>query len=302
MLAYRHTVFLHVAENLSFSKAAEQLFISQPAVSKHIQLLESQYHLSLFDRGGSSIELTQAGRVLLNYLTKAREIQRDLQFEMGQLEEASSSKGDLILGASTTVALYMVPEVLSGFSKQYPNLKIRLVNRNSQNILKALESHEIDLGIVEARGKKRTIRYEPFISDQVVAVCSTTSPLASKTHYSLEELVNLPVALREQGSGTLVALQSTLNTYGINLKELKVVIRLGGTEALKNFVLADECLGFLPYRSVVKEIRRGDLVLLEIGDLSISRQFYFIQRQGNSSDPLNMAFIRFAKLHHNNLL
>jgi DNA-binding transcriptional LysR family regulator len=114
----------------------------------------------------------------------------------------------------------------------------------------------------------------------------------------LADLKSLPIALREQGSGTLAALRTSLSQHGIKLSDLKVGIRLAGTEALKNFLKEDNCLGFLPRRALLRELRDGELVAVKIDQLHIARDFYFIQRQGTTDDGISKAFIRFAKMHY----
>lgn len=182
--------------------------------------------------------------------------------------------------------------------KKYKQVKVGLVNRNSENVLHALLDHEIDLGIIEGKKKNSLIQSQYFLSDEVVPVCSSSSPLAKHPRYSLGEIKKVDVALRERGSGTLAALMMALKKLGIKQSDLKVNIRLGGTEALKNFILADTCVGFLPMRAVTKELRAGNLVQLHFDGLSITRHFYFIQRMGENMSGLDHAFIKFAKSHY----
>lgn len=299
MLSARHEIFIEVATHLSFSKASHILFISQPAISKHIKALEEYYKTTLFARKGGSITLTDAGEILFNRLREARNIQKQLEFEMSTIKDQFLAKGQLNLGASTTVALYILPKLLSGFHQKYPEVKISLLNRNTDTIVKALLDQDIDVGIVEGKNKISSILYQPFMADEVVAVCSSKSPIARKASLTVDELKDHPVALREQGSGTLAALKDMLKKHGVRLSDLQVGVRLAGTEALKNFLKEDFCLGFLPKRSVLKEIKDGELVAVKIEKLQIVRDFFFIQRQGVDNDGLNKAFIRFAKMFHN---
>lgn len=298
MLSFKHEVFFEVAQQLSFTKASEVLCISQPAISNHIKQLESEFKANLFERKGNSILLTASGKILLEAVTKAKTIEKQLAYDMSTLHDVLNAKGELKLGASTTVALYIVPPVLSSFLKKHRQVKVGLVNRNSENVLKALLEHEIDLGIVEGKKKNSLIKSQYFLSDEVVPVCSSSSPLAKHPRYSLQDLKKLEVALRERGSGTLTALLQTLKKLGIKQSDLNVNIRLGGTEALKNFILADTCVGFLPMRSVAKELAAGILVQLHIDGLSITRHFYFIQRMGENMRGIDDAFIKFAKRHY----
>ncbi len=299
MLSVRHEIFLEVASHLSFSKASQTLFISQPAISKHIKALEDFYKTLLFERKGSSIVLSEAGKVLNRHLREAKHIQKQLEYEMSTLKDQFLAKGQLKLGASTTVALYILPRILSSFHQKFPNVQISLLNRNTDTIVKALLDQDIDVGIVEGKNKISSILYQPFMQDEVVAVCSAKSEIAQKASLHIEELRNFPIALREQGSGTLAALKYALQKHHVKISELKVGIRLAGTEALKNFLREDYCLGFLPKRSVLRELESGELVAVKIEKLQIIRDFFFMQRQGSDNDGLNKAFIKFAKMSYN---
>ena len=302
MLSFSLEVFYEVARQLSFSKAADTLFISQPAISRHIKSLERQYRISLFERKGNSIALTDEGALLFTHVKKAKELQRQMEFDVTSLAGKQQAKGSLIIGASTTVALYVIPKILSAFHQKHPNIKLRLVNRNSENILNALLNHEIDFGIMEQRTKISSAKYQFFLTDEVIPVCSAKSDLAKRKRISAAELKDLPVALRERGSGTLAAVMDALKKFKITPADLDASIILGGTEALKNFLLNDTCLGFLPLRSVVKQLKTGELVRLSIPGLHITREFFFVQRQGAEHDKINNLFIKFALQHYNKKL
>ena len=295
MLSTRHEIFIEVATQLSFSRASEVLFISQPAISKHIKALETFYKTTLFERKGNAIQLSQGGTLLLKRLKEAKKIQNELEFEMSILKDRLKAKGQLKLGASTTVALYIIPKILSAFHQKYPEVKISLLNRNTDTIVKALTDQDIDIGIVEGKKKNSSIQYLPFATDEVIAVCSAKSPIAKKRSLTIQEIKNYPVVLREQGSGTLTALKYNLEKNGVKLSELNVNVRLAGTEALKNFLREDNCLGFLPKGSVLKELKDGDLVTVKIENFQIIRNFFFIQRHGTQNNELSKAFIRFCK-------
>lgn len=302
MISFNHQVFLAVAQYASFTKASEALFISQPAVSKHIKQLEEYYKSALFERNGKTILLTEAGKVLHQHLLAANDISKQIEFDLASLNGGRQVKGELKLGASTTVALYIIPQVLSAFRKRYPDVKISLLNRNSENVLNALLAKEIDLAIIEGAGKRGQVSTQHFITDEVVPVCSSKSPVAQKQTYSLAELLKAPVALRERGSGTLVAIKSSLAKKGFKLSQLDICMRLGGTEALKNFLLADECIGFLPLKAVAKELQYGELTRLFVDGFSIVRQFYFVRRHGEEANGLNNSFARFALSYYNQKL
>lgn len=297
MISYKHEVFIEVARLLSFTKASQTLFISQSAISKQIQALESFYKTGLFERKGNSIHLTPAGKLLYERLLEARQFQQTLFQDMQALNEAFAPPLRMILGASTTISLYVLPRVLSAYLQQHPSLQLTLKNRNSENILKALLDHEIDLGIVEAVSKANNVTSIPFLTDDVIAVCSPTSPLKDQT-LTIADLRQTPIALRETGSGTLAVVEEALAATGIDLSELPVRVRLGGTEALKNFVRVDTAMAFLPRQAVAKELESGELIQLHINGLQITRTFHFIQRRGTENQQALQDFIRFTKRYY----
>lgn len=268
--------------------------MSQPAISKHIKQLETYYKNPLFERRGNSIRLTEVGLILFKYLQKVKRVQQELDFEISTIKDQSEARGTLNLGASTIVTLYMLPQILSGFRQQYPNITVQVINRNSENVFRALEDGKIDLGIVEVEKKLTSVAYEHFTSDEVIAVCSSKSPWAKKGALTLKELCTVPMVLRERGSGTLSALTRELNNLGIRISDLNAKVRLGGTEALKNYLLVDPSVGFLSKYSVAKELNHGDLVELKIKDLNIWREFFIIRRHGTGDFGLLKQFIRYA--------
>ncbi len=298
MISTRHEVFLTVAQQQSFSKASDVLYISQPAISNHIKALEAFYKTKLFNRKGIHIVLTNSGTLLYEKLQTVKKIQDQTEFEIATLNDSFQAKGLLKLGASTTVALYILPKVLSAFNQLYPLMNISSLNRNSELVLEALLNEDINIGIIEGRGKLTNVDYQPFLSDKVVALCKSNSPIAKRKQYQLKDILQMPIAIRERGSGTLAALKFSLEKNNIKISNLNIKVRLGGTEALKNFLLASDSLGFLPQRSVSKELKYGELTEIQFEGLNIERNFYIIQRKGETSE-LNNRFIKLAKSIYN---
>jgi DNA-binding transcriptional LysR family regulator len=299
MLSTKHLVFLEVARQKSFTKASEVLFLSQPAISKNIQSLEANYNVKLFERKGYKIELTPVGSLLYQKLLEVKNIQEQTDFEISFLKDKLEAKGVLKLGASTTIALYILPKILSAFHKQHPQVEINLLNRNSEIVLDALIDQSINLGIIEGPPKTKKVDFLPFITDKVIAVCNSRSYLTKKKSYAVKDLPSIPVVLREKGSGTLAALIDSLSKFKLKQSDLNVKVRLGGTEALKNFLRESDCLGFLPERSISKELEAGELTEINIEGIKIERKFYFILRKGEAISKLNRNFINFSKSIYN---
>lgn len=297
MLSNRHLIFLEVAKLKSFSKAAQTMYISQPAISKHIKTLEEYYKTKLINRYSNNIDLTLAGTLLFEKLQEVKIMQDQLEFELSSLSKGSQPKGFMRLGASTTITLYVLPQILSGFHKQYPQVEISLLNRNSEIVLEALLNKEINLGVIEKTRNISKVDTLPFLEDEVILVGSRKNKKI-QSKYSVSDLTTLPIALRESGSGTLNAIKMSLEDHGLKLKNLNTKVRLGGTEALKNFIIQSDCLGFFPRRSVLSELKEGSLQEIPVANLQIKRSFFFIQRK-NETNPLNDKFIRLAKKSYN---
>ncbi|MBO3271577.1 LysR family transcriptional regulator [Hymenobacter defluvii] len=297
MLSYPHEVFLEVARQLSFTKASQTLFVTQSAVSKQVKALEEHYKTGLFERLGNTVKLTPVGELLYQKLLLARQLQHELHRDMAALSEAFSPQVHMVIGASTTISLYVIPPVLSAYLSKFPNTQLTLKNRNSENILKALLDHEIDLGIIEGIHKVSNVTYTPLLTDEVVAVCSARNPFRQKELLA-KDLLRVPVALREVGSGTLAVLEEALLEKGIKLTDLPVKVRLGGTEALKNFVRVDTCLAFLPRQAVMKELAAGELVEVPVHDLNLVRHFDFVQRKGTENNLPYKSFVQFAQRYY----
>ncbi|MFT7336377.1 MAG: DNA-binding transcriptional LysR family regulator, partial [Porticoccaceae bacterium] len=186
---FRLKVFFTVANRLSFTKAATELFITQPAVSKHIQELEEEYKIKVFDRNGTRISLTPAGKLLLKHSINIFEIYREIDFDMSSL--INQQLGTLRLGASTTISQYIIPPLLARFHQKRKGIKVNLRNGNTEQIENALLNKEIEIGIVEGQLKNKSIRYNPFLKDELVLVCNIENPLASKEEITIEDLKNM---------------------------------------------------------------------------------------------------------------
>lgn len=294
---FRLKVFRSAARNLSFTKAASELFISQPSVTKHVQSLERALGLRLFMRTGSRITLTPAGKVLLDYSDKLFALQLKLEDDLNIFKE--SKTGTLRLGASSTIAQYVIPPVLSKFHRKYPGIYLTLLTGNSEQVIDALLKGEIDLGIVEGRVKNSDIKYIKFITDELAAVTNSKNNLLNKNEITLKELACFPLVLRERGSGTLEVLEHSFKSKGIKLASLNVVMYLGSTESIKLFLETDDSIGFISIRALKKELNGNSLKIIKVKDFHIKRTFNFITLHG--SDPTNAAakFIKFARNLHN---
>lgn len=295
MLDFRLNVFYTVAKRLSFTKAAAELYVTQPAVTKHIQELEHQFGMALFDRRGNQISLTSAGNLLLKHAETIMGTYRQLEFDMNALK--GQPGGTLRLGASSTVAQYVIPPVLAGFHEQSADITISLLSGNTEQIEQQLLNKNIDLGLVEGRTHNSDIRYTPFVKDELVLVCRADHPLADRDEITLDELQSIPILLRERGSGSLEVIEHALRGVGLKLTDLTIEMQLGSTESIKSYLGSSRCMAFVSVFAVQDKLRAGILKVIDVQGLSIHREFYSIQLQG-VSEGLPDTFMRFARQHY----
>jgi DNA-binding transcriptional LysR family regulator len=290
MFDYRLKVFHTVASRSSFTKASEELNISQPAVTKHIKEIENQLNTKLFDRKGTSIQLTQSGKVLFEYAEKIRNIYCDLEFEIHQINQ--KHWGKLIIGASTTVAQYILPEILAKFKSYYKDLKIELITHNTEMISELLKDGKIDLGIIEGESQSAYFDYQKFKADEIVLVAKANHPLANKT-LNVKDLYEIELILREQGSGSLEFIQNRLKEKSIIAENLNVVMQLGSSESIKNYLLHSDALAFLSVSTVLNELKNNQLTIIDIKNFSIEQNFHFILPKGEQSELIRL-FLKFT--------
>lgn len=296
MLNFRLRVFYSVATFSSFTKAAEEMFITQPAVTKNIKELESELNIRLFNRIANKITLTEAGRLLLHYTEHVLTLDKKFMFDLGVLKQKFA--GDLKLGASTTIGQYVLPAILAQFNREHPDIELSLLNDNTQRIETALVEKVLDLGIIEGNSRNSQLKYIPFLKDEIVAVVHASQPLFEKDEITLEELNKTPLVLREIGSGSLEVITDKLKQKGVKLKDLNVVMHLGSTESIKTFLANSNSIGLISINAVSKEIVNGEFKIIDITDFEMVRNFYFIHLHGVPSGFTEM-FIQYALNYYN---
>ncbi len=295
MFDFRLQVFHTVAKRLNFTRAAEELCITQPAVTRHIHEIEAYFKLALFERKGSKIKLTAAGTTLLQHTEALFAHYQDMEFEMGN--HALKHSGTLRIGASTTVAQYVLPPVLAAFHKKFPDIRVSLSINNTEQTERALQDKAIDLGIIEGRSKKAALRYTEFVKDELVLVAHIRNPLAGKKPHNTGRIETNTLLLREPGSGTRKVLAHALKPLGIKISQLNNEMQLSSTESIKRYLLHSDCLAFLSIYAVLKELEHKECCIIDVAGLDISRYFYFIGLQGQV-EALPELFMKFAR-HYN---
>jgi DNA-binding transcriptional LysR family regulator len=295
---FRLKVFRTVAEQMSFRKAAEVLHLSQPAVSQHIRALEEEAGVRLFDRArgeghGSQISLTEAGRVLLEYANTAAETMVAAQRALAALNHEAA--GALRLGASTTVAQYVLPRILGAFLRQYPQVKLSLISGNTEQVVEAVAEEKVELGIIEGPAMRRDVKTERMVRDEMVLIVSPNHAWAArKGAIARAELTKVPLLLRERGSGSRRVVERALKKAGLPLRSLRVAIELDSTEAIISGVEAELGVGFVSRYAVNKVLRLGSVKVVGVEGLEILRDFSFVRLAGTEATGTAAAFQRFA--------
>jgi LysR family transcriptional regulator, transcriptional activator of the cysJI operon len=292
MAEFRLKVFYTVAKRLSFTKAADELFITQPAITKHIHELEDEYKAKLFERKGNRINLTAAGELLFNHAENVFQLYNNVAFEINALDKRK--EGMLRLGASTTVSQYIVAPLLAKFRNKFPDVQLSLITGNTTQVERALLDKDIEIGIIEGYSKNTEISYHHFLKDKLVLVCSSKHPLANRNELKIEELKTIRYIQREQGSGTREVIEHTLKKARLNPADLQVEIRLGSTESIKSYLLNSPCMAFISIHAITDEVRKGELKVIDVKDLSIERSFYIISLQGKITGLADL-FYHFAQ-------
>lgn len=289
---FRIVVFRAVAEQRSFRKAGEELYLSQPAVSLQIKALEEDLGVQLFDRTGAHITLTEAGSVLLGYARQLSALRAQTEHEIAVLSGEHS--GHLALGASTTIAQYVVPRLLAEFRREHPRVNPTLVSGNTEQIVNAVEKQKIALGLIEGPTRSRNVKTEPFLEDELVLIASIAHEFAERNLISCAELATTPLLMREHGSGTRNVIELAFGKQGIKRNSLHVVMELDSTEAIKSAVEAGLGIGFVSRCAIAKDMRLDNsFKIVNVEGLRIERKFLIAYASG--PEPLGLAneFRRF---------
>ncbi|MCU7493876.1 MAG: LysR family transcriptional regulator [Ignavibacteria bacterium] len=296
MNEFKLLVFHKVATGGSFSKAAEDLYVSQPAVTKQISSLEDELGIKLFERNNKGIALTAAGKLFLEHTGVILAQYKRLKNDMSLLSEQVS--GELTIGASTTIAQYVLPPVLAQFRQANPSLKLTLLNENSKTVEDLLQKHEINLGIIEGLPANSALQYTLFIKDELVLITHKSSIYYRLEACSLNDLRKSDLVLRENGSGTLEVFGDFIRQYGLKLDEMNTLIQLGSTESIKLFLKHADAIGVVSIQALKEEILSGEFKVIELEEGRIFRNFYFVHQKGTPEKLVNN-FIAFLKNRYN---
>lgn len=287
----RLQVFHAVAKQLSFTKAAEVLFMTQPAVTFQIKQLEEHFNTRLFDRGHGRISLTPAGELVLTYAEKILGLSGEMDVRLSEM--TGEVGGSLLVGASTTIAEFLLPRILGEFKAKYQNVKPCLVVANSESIETRVAEHTIDIGFIESPSHQPNLQTEVCCEDELQIICSPKFPLARMKEVTPQQLIEYPFVSREPGSGTREFTEVYLQKNGVNIEHMMPVMELGSPLALLEVVETGLGYAIASRTSVLKALRLGDLVSIPLKP-RLTRQLSMVYPKEKFRSRLVTAFVDFA--------
>ena len=288
----RLQVFHTVARVLSFTKAAEILNMTQPAVTFQVRQLEEAFNTRLFDRAHNRISLTEAGELVLQYAEKIVALYAEMNESVKEM--TGDQSGSITIGASTTIAEYMLPGLLGRFRVQFPEAQIQLKVANTDAVVAMIEDNTIDLGVVEGAVNNQQLVVEDCQTDELVVIAEPQHALVGQTSISPAQLLEYPFILREDGSGTRSVLAHWLSEQGIEESQLNNAFELGSTEAIKGAVEAGMGISIVSTATVAKELRLRSLVAIPLAP-AIKREFLFVRQRQKFRTNLMDELYQFAR-------
>jgi DNA-binding transcriptional LysR family regulator len=285
--------FLNAAETLSFSEAAKQLHLTQPAISHDIKILEQDLGVELFDRSGPGLQLTEAGRSLVPW---ARKLIRDsvaLQEMMASLQE--NTVGDLRIACSTTTGKYILPLLAARFHKRYPGVKVTILVCTSEDVVPRLKEGGANLGVMSREAGGNGLERQEFFTDHIILIAPSDHPWAYRQSIEPADLVQAPFIIREPTSGTRQVMLTELGKHDISLDELNVFLEVGNAEAIVETVAAGFGVSFVSRLAAAYALEQGKVVQIPVVGMQLERKVYMVRR---SLDVPNRALEVFWSFVH----
>ncbi|MEG6616841.1 selenium metabolism-associated LysR family transcriptional regulator [Peptococcaceae bacterium 1198_IL3148] len=284
--------FVTVVNKQSLSLAAQEIHITQPAVSKHINTLEEYFGVGLIERRGRGVTLTPAGTILYHYANEVLGLLNKAEREIRDL--SATVKGKLVIWASSIPGHYILPYIIGEFKKQYPEVHISLQISDSNDVIHHLLDETAQLGAVGTKPDNKKLETKNFYPDELVVITPKDHPLAGKKSISLSELTKEKLIWRSIGSGTRKMLEEKLAQLRLSLEELNIVMELGSTGAIVTAVQAGLGVSIVSKWAIYKEKSMGEIAVLEINDLNMERNLYLCYPKKRYQNRVVQAFLEFA--------
>ena len=282
-----------IVDEGSFKKAADSLFVTQPAISLQVQNLEKQLEIAIFDRGGRKAQLTEAGKILLKYCEK---ILGECHETCKAIEDLNNLKGgSLIIGASQTTGTYLMPRMIGKFRQQYPDVSVQLQIHSTRRTGWSVANGQIDIAIIGGQlpiELNELLDVIPFATDELALVLPTNHPLSNLKELTKEDLYRLNFITLDTQSTTRKVLDQLLSSSGLDVQRLHIEMELNSLEAIKNAVQSGLGVAFLPVVSIEKELSGGRVHKPVVADLEVKRELKLITNPGRYSSRASEAFTK----------
>lgn len=288
----RLQVFHAVAKHLSFTKAADALFMTQPAVTFQVRQLEEQFDTRLFDRAHGRIALTAAGQVAFDYAERVLALSAEMESRLREM--SGQETGPLMIGASTTLAEYLLPRIVGEFKRGHPGIVPRLYVANSEQVQERVAERSLDLGFIEGDSRLPSLASEPCCDDELQVVCAPSHPLALLAVVPPRMLAEHGYVSREAGSGTREVVDHYLRKARVAPETLQVVMEASSPEALKGLVATGLGFTIMSRAAVLKEALLGDLVAIPLAPRLTRNLSVVFPRERIHSRVVN-AFVQFSR-------
>jgi DNA-binding transcriptional LysR family regulator len=285
--------FCTVVERRSFSQAAEQLGVTQPAVSLQIRSLEKRLGLQLLDRSGRRVEPTDAGRRLYRSAQRLLALEEQLLAELGEEVEGELT-GRLEIGASTGPGGTVLPVALAEFQQLHPGVQVALSVSDTQRVIEQVARRELELGVVGAVRRHRGVVFEPFFRDEVVLAVPRGHRFADR-QVSLDELKLEPLVLMQEGAGVRQVIDDELREVGLRLRDFNVQLELGLQESARSAVLAGYGVTFISHSAIEADVAAGTVAVARVEGLEPSREISLVRSAGRAETRVAQAFVEFAR-------
>jgi len=287
----RLQVFYTVARQLSFTKAADILYMTQPAVTFQVKQLEEHFNTRLFERSHGRIAMTPVGDLVLGYAERILALTGEMDARVGELTGQVS--GPLMIGASTTIAEYLLPRILGEFKERFPQVQAQLTVANSETVAAKVANHSLDVGLIEAPSHNPNLTTLACCEDELVMICAPNHSFAARTSVKAREIADQPYVSREQGSGTREVVDGFFRDNGVNPDDLHIQMELGSREAIKGAVEANLGVAIMSASTVNKEIQLGTLVAIPLVP-RLTRELTMVYAPEKFRSKLLDAFITFV--------
>jgi DNA-binding transcriptional LysR family regulator len=275
---FKLKVFRVLADLLNYRRAAEELHLTQPAVTSQIRSLEESLGIALFDRIGRETSLTPAGVTLLQYVRQIEAIANDA---IAALAPFGGQEGaELSIGASHTIAVYLLPKLLTNLLRDWPKLRIHVTGGSTNEVLHALTAHQIAIALIEAPAHRPDLKIEVFGEDELVLIVKPDHRWAKKQTVRAAELVQEPILLREVGSGMRQFVEGYLERNGVLRQQLRTVVDLNSTEGIVAAVEVGLGIGFVPNLAIEKALAQGSVKIIQLDNGPIRRQLSIVLLNG----------------------